>query len=546
MKALRQILALVEVQLRCLLNSFRRNGRGHSMVVSLVLSVVWYSLWLAAAVGAAVTPSFVGREEIEKALPGLLFMMMAYWQLAPVLTMSLGVALQMHKVMIYPVTTRTLFAVECLLRLGTGFEMVLVLCGLFLGLLAAGSPHSWELALALLLFVSFNVLLSAGIRNSIERIFQKRRLREVVVLLVISATLIPQILVWSATAREFAFWALLGGRSVPYWILPSGLAARIVTGGWAWSDAWILIGMVAAAGVFGYRQFRKGCQPDSSFAAASVPKPRPGRRLSLKDRLVRAPSRVLRDPIGALVEKEIVYLWRSPRFRLPFFMGFTFGVLAWVPLMKQWESSLGRWMDDSAVTLISLYALLLLGPVLFLNRFGFDRGAARFYFWLPLSMRRLLVAKNLATLLYGLLEVALVAVTCALIGLPITAGQLLEAFVVTMIALLYLLSVGNHMTVRFPSRSNPDRVSRAGPGHGITGAVQFLLFPASLLPVLFTFVVRHSDAGQQGFLLALALAAAGGCLLYLTVLGRSATYAEQKRELLLSHLSEGEDPIVTG
>ena len=112
---------------------------------------------------------------------------------------------------------------------------------------------------------------------------------------------------------------------------------------------------------------------------------------------MRAPSRVLLDPVGALVEKEIVYLWRSPRFRLPFFMGFTFGVIAWVPLMKQWESSLGRWMENSAVTLISLYALLLLGPVLFLNRFGFDRGAARFYFWLPLSMRRLLLAKNLAT-----------------------------------------------------------------------------------------------------------------------------------------------------
>jgi ABC-2 type transport system permease protein len=304
--------------------------------------------------------------------------------------------------------------------------------------------------------------------------------------------------------------------------------------------------MVIAAGVFGYRQFCKGCQPDNSFAAATVPKSRRGRRLSLKERFVRAPSRVLPDPIGALVEKEIVYLWRSPRFRLPFFMGFTFGVIAWVPLVKQWESSLGRWMADSSVTLISLYALLLLGPVLFLNRFGFDRGAARFYFWLPLTMRGLLLAKNLTTLLYSLLEVALVAVTCALIGLPITTQQLLEAFVVATIALLYLLSVGNYMSVRFPSRSNPDRVSRAGPGHGITGAVQFLLFPASLVPVLFAFVVRHGDAGQQGFFLALMAAALGGCLLYATVLDRAARYAELNRELLLGHLTDGEDPIVTG
>jgi ABC-2 type transport system permease protein len=362
----------------------------------------------------------------------------------------------------------------------------------------------------------------------------------------VCATLLPQFLVWSAGAREVAYLVLSSGRSIPSWILPSGLAARVAVGEWVWSDLAMLLGMVGAAGVFGYRQFRNGCQPDLSFAATTVPKARPGRRLSLKEHLMKAPSWVLGDPIGALAEKEIVYLWRSPRFRLPFFMGFTFGVIAWVPLMRQWESSLGRWMADSAVALISLYALLLLGPVLFLNRFGFDRGAARFYFWLPLSMRRLLLAKNLCTLLYCLLEVALVAVTCLLIGLPVSGRQILEAFAVASIALLYLLAVGNYMTVRFPSRSNPDRVSRAGPGHGVTGAVQFLLFPASLAPVLSAFAAGYGGAGQQGFLLTLAAAAAGGCLLYLAVLDRSARYAEQNRELILSHLSEGEDPIVTG
>jgi ABC-2 type transport system permease protein len=546
MKPVRQILALVEVQLRCLLNVFRQNGRRRSMLLSVGLSVAWYGLWVAAAVASAIVPKLVGRADIEKALPGLLFMMMGYWQLGPVLTMSLGVSLQMRKVTIYPVTTRTLFAVEVLLRLGGGLEMVLVLCGLFVGLLAAGTPHGWELALSFVLFVAFNVLLSAGIRNWIEHVFQKRMLREVLVLLVVCATLLPQLLVWSESARDFAYLVLDSSRSIPYWIMPSGLAAVIAAGDWVWSDLAILLGMVAAAGVFGYRQFRHGCQPDHSFAAATVPKPRPGRRLSLKEHLMRAPTRVLGDPIGALVEKEIIYLWRSPRFRLPFLMGFTFGVIAWVPLMRQWETSLGRWMADSAVALISLYALLLLGPVLFLNRFGFDRGAARFYFWMPLTMRRLLLAKNLATLLFSLIEVALVAGTCALIGLPVGVVQVVEAFAVASVALLYLLAVGNHMTVRFPSRSNPDRVSRAGPGHGVTGAVQFLLFPAALVPVLSAFGVGLGGGGQQGFLLMLAVAAAGGFLLYWTVLDRSARYAEQNRELLLSQLSEGEDPIVSG
>ena len=545
MTAIGQILALVEVQIRCFLNAFRHRGRGRTMVISIALSVIWYGLWLAAAIGSAVIPRLVGRAEIERALPGLLFMTMAYWQLAPLVTMSLGVSLQMRKVTIYPVTTPTLFAVECLLRLGTGFEMVLLLCGLFAGLVAAGSPHPADLALAFLLFIAFNVLLSAGIRNSIERIFQKRRLREAVVLAVVISTLLPQFLVWSAEARDTASALLEGGRSIPYWVLPSGLAAQIGVSGAAWSDVLVLCGMLLAAGFFGYRQFRKSCISDSSFAASALPKPRPGGGWSLREGVLRTLSRGLPDPIGALVEKEIVYLWRSPRFRLPFFMGFTFGVIAWVPLMSHWESRLGGWVADSAVTLISLYALLLLGPVLFLNRFGFDRGAARFYFWLPLDMRVLLFSKNLTTLIYALLEIGLVVVTCWLIRFPLSLEKVAESFAVSLIALLYLLSVGNHMSVRFPSISNPDRVSRAGPGHGIAGAVQFLLFPLSLSPIFVAFLARRVSGSQLAFVLLLAAAAVAGCLLYATVLNGSARFAEQNRELLLSNLTQDEGPIVT-
>ena len=166
--------------------------------------------------------------------------------------------------------------------------------------------------------------------------------------------------------------------------------------------------------------------------------------------------------MGALVEKELRYLWRSPRFRLPFFMGFTFGVIAWIPIMQQWET-LGKWMEQSAVSLISLYSFLLLGPVMFLNRFGFDRGATRSYFWLPVSLRQLLLAKNLATVVFAAMEVTLVTLVCWLVGVEIGWVQIVETVAVSSIALLYLLSVGNYMSIRYPVASNPDRISRAAP-----------------------------------------------------------------------------------
>ena len=220
-------------------------------------------------------------------------------------------------------------------------------------------------------------------------------------------------------------------------------------------------------------------------------------------------------------------------------MGFTFGVAAWVPIMRHWEATVGAWMEHSAVTLISLYAFLLLGPVMFLNRFGFDRHSTRFYFWLPLGFRDLLIAKNLATLFFAGLELALVALACRLIGLAIGFQEVLEAALVGFIAMLYLLSVGNHMSVRFPVASNPDRVSRAGMGHGLRAAIQFTLFPFSLAPVAAAIASRYYWGGDQAFAETLAVAALAGAGIYLFTLSRAAAYGQRYSERFISHLSEG-------
>ena len=362
-------------------------------------------------------------------------------------------------------------------------------------------------------------------------------------MLLVSCTILPQLLIWSETARNLARDAWMSGLGIPYWLAPSGLAARISVGRGESEDWMILTAMAVAAAVFGFYQFRQMSRLSSSATSSVLPRTRGW--VNLQGRLVRLPSHVLPDPLGALVEKELRYLWRSPRFRLPFFMGFTFGVIAWVPIMKNWQASVGDWLEQSAVTFISLYALLLLGPVMFLNRFGFDRDAARFYFWLPLSFRTLLLAKNLTTLVFAMLEIALVCGVCLLIGLPVGLPESLEAFAVGLIALLYLMSVGNHMSVRHPVASNPDRISRAGPGHGLRATVQFLLFPMSLLPLLAAYIGRYRYDSLEGYVGVLALAAAGGITLYLLTLTRTVRYGRRHRELLLSHLTPGGAPVVS-
>ncbi len=538
-------MALLRLQKQTVANTFRQHSERHGLIVSIIFSSLWYGLWASLAIGAALTPNLIGVEDVEAALPGVLLFVMGYWQLSPLVTLSLGVSLDMRKLALYPTTIPTLFLVECLLRIWSGLEMILLLIGLWIGLITAGTAHPWLMTLALALFVAFNLLFSAGVRNLIERIFQRRILREIVLVSMVSLTVAPQMLAFSERARDLARLAIANRVSVPYWLFPSGLTARIGLGEASGGDAALMLAMLAAAGLFGYAFFAGSCRLTSaSTAGEQAPAMRGARNdLTLLQKLARLPSRIFPDPLGTLMEREIKYLWRSPRFRLPFFMGFTFGVIAWVPIMLRVEGPVGEGMRQSAVSFITLYALLLLGPVLFLNRFGFDRGASRFFFWMPINFEQLLLSKNLATAVYCYFEMSLVAAICWIVGLPVGPAKLVEAIVVTTVAMLYLMSVGNHMSVRFPVPSNPDRVSRAGAGHGWRAAVQFLFFPLSLTPILFAFAWRYIWDSPAGYFWMMIAAGVLGAMLYAASFLSAAGYGQRNREALIGHLSMGEGPL---
>ena len=58
-------------------------------------------------------------------------------------------------------------------------------------------------------------------------------------------------------------------------------------------------------------------------------------------------------------------------------MGFSFGLLIWTPIAFGRLSTERSFMSDNYLTMVSIYALLLLSDALFWNCFGFDRSAAQ-------------------------------------------------------------------------------------------------------------------------------------------------------------------------
>ena len=368
-----QTSAIVRVQLQSLRNYGRRAGMG--TVLTILASVIWYGLWLA---GTIVFTKFIAGahpEQANSALTAGLFIIFLYWQITPLLMAATGFALDMRKLLVYPIAPARLFGIDLVLRAITSLESIFLLAGASIGVLMNRRLNKSG-ALAIVMFLALNLFVAAGVREIITRLFARRRTRELLVLVIVLLAATPQLIVLTNAGDKVTGVA----RRLNVQALPWSAAASAATG--TNSAAQILVVGIWTAGAFafGKRQFEKSLRFDADAAAASGPAKASG-AARLMDRIQRWPSHLFRDPLAALLEKEIRTLARSPRFRLVFLMGFTFGLLIWFPIYLGRGG--GGFMGRHFLSVVSAYALLLLGDVCFWNCFGFDRAAAQAYLVVP-------------------------------------------------------------------------------------------------------------------------------------------------------------------
>ncbi len=349
---------------------------------------------------------------------------------------STGSALDIRKLLVYPIPHRELFTLEVLLRISTGVEMLLLLGGSFAGLLLNPKVPLWA-PFTLVFFVAFNLLFSAGIRDLLVRLLARKRVREITTLLFVMAAALPQLMLRGGFPSRFR--RVFEGDASPYWFWTA--TARLAQGEFSWINAGVLLAWTGAAYFFGRWQFERGLAFDSGEASADTA-PR-GRTASRLDWFYRLPNAILPDPLAALVEKELRFLSRTPRFRLVFLMGFSFGILIWFPIAFGDHRNSHSFIGDNYLTFVSVYALVILSDTLFWNIFGFDRSAAQIYFLVPVKISTVLLGKNLAAALFIFLEITAVALVCALLRLPLNGLRILEAISVTFVVATFMVAIGN-------------------------------------------------------------------------------------------------------
>jgi len=527
--------AILWAQWRTLWNHFPRANRA-GVLLGAVLGVAWYAGF--GVLGASACFLMADPKEISalaKILPGGLLLAFLYWQIVPLLLVSTGSSLDMRRLLAYPIPKRELFTLEVLLRFSTGVEVVIVLFGAACGLLLNPQIPKWA-PLALAVFALFNLFVSAGVRDLLVRLFARRGVREILVFLFVLMAAIPQLLITTGTGARLHHLLPFTAGGIWPWIAAAGLAQ----GHWTLPNALNLGGWTLLAYAFGRSQFERGLRFDANEASAY--KPAKPQLAAWTEGLFRLPGRLLPDPLAVLIEKELRVLSRSSRFRLVFLMGFSFGLLIWLPLTFGKTAFAGSWLTRNYLAMVSVYALVLLSDVLFWNVFGFDRSAAQIYFLTPVKLETVLLAKNLAAVFVILVEVSLIALMCALLRFPVRLEKLLEAYLVALTVSSYFMAAGNLSSAYNPKPVNPSKSFRSNAGRH-TQALLMLLLPVGMFPVLLAYAARYAFQSDAAFFGVLLVDLAFGVITLRIASGSAMRAARQRQETILTVLGGGEGPL---
>ncbi|HEX5230013.1 MAG TPA: hypothetical protein VFW44_20010 [Bryobacteraceae bacterium] len=532
-----QIGAIVWAQYRSTRSRLPRASLG-GVIFTGVLTTIWFGAFAYLGVVAAFLLSRPGElAAFHRIMPPALLVCFLYWQVIPVLLTSMGASLDLRKLLVYPIPKRALFAIEVILRVTTGIEMLLILTGASIGLLLNPNVPFWA-PFSLLIFVLFNLFFSTGVRDLLARMLAHKRIRELVVFLFVLAAALPQLILFKGSEGRMRHF--FGGE--PSAFFPWTATARLSLGQFSWMNLGVLLAWTLAAFVFGRTQFERSLRFDAAEASSKGTSFR--RRKSRLEWLYQLPNMILPDPLAALVEKELRFLSRAPRFRLVFLMGFSFGLLIWAPIAFGRISNERSFLSDNYLTMVSVYALLLLSDALFWNCFGFDRSAAQVYFLVPAKMSTVLAGKNIAAAFWVLIEIVAIALVCALLRLPLSGLKILEAFVVTCVITLFILAVGNVASLYNPRAVNPVKTMKTS-AQSRSQALLMLAFPLTLIPVALAYLARYAFDTEWAFFGVLVFGGLVGLLVYFYSMQSALRAAAHRREQIIAALSHGDGLVET-
>lgn len=531
--------AIVWAQSRVSAN-FLRGANKAGIAVQWIVMALWYLAWVAGAAGAGYFVSGAAPLSVlEFTLPLGLFGMFSFWQVIPVVAASQGGAIDLRRLLAFPIPSNQLFLLEVTLRVTTAPEMLILCAGLCAGFACNRALPLWS-PFALLPFIALNLLLAAGIKSLLERAFRRKGIRELLVFGFVALTLLPQLLdAAPLSIPNFGAFPALAVLKPLLQLLPWSASARLALGQAPLLSLAALAFWVAGAYVVSRRLFARSLRLEEHSGAAPHPA---AQHPAWQDRLFRWPSAFFSDPLAVIAEKECRSLFRSSRFRLTFLMAAAMGALLWLPAALR---NPGGWTSSNYLIMTCLYGALVLGDSLYWNIFGFERASAQQWFVIPVSFRQALWAKNIVSAAFSLLSLLFQALLAVVLPVHVGPPQVLDALATLAVFLPVLLGAGNLASVYAPRPTDPDDAWR---NNG--GKLQLLFlagFPILALPPFLAYAARWAmDDCYWIFHAVMAAAFAASLCFYVAATDSAAGAAEERKEQMASALARTAGPVSTG
>ena len=470
------------------------------------------------------------------------------WLMVPVIAASYQEQSSMGVLLRFPVRLGSYFTLYLISGFMDASTIVGSICclGIWLGIRLARPDMAGPLAMVLVIFAGFNILMVRAVFAWIDRWLAQRRSREILgvvfIVLVLSAQLFNPALYQhgrkdaAATAQQMREQVretrtrygpmLKTVDKVQQW-LPPGSAARAVqesaAGRPAAETAWLgMLGIwwLVTGGTLGLRLRAEYRGENLGWAPARSQSSAPERYWSLGGS----------GACTAAVEKEL----RSMRRTLPYLFAAGVPLLLMLVIAGLFHPGASGQVFPYALPLCVAYALLGFTP-LFYNSLGAEGAGIQLLFLSPTPMRTVMLAKNLLHgALYLVVGSAAVALGCWRLGAP--PAPLLAALGAWLLfALPSSWIAGNILSLTMAYRVNPGRLGQP-PGSMANRLIAMLIQAATLALGAAVFSICWKLGEPWWAVPMLLLMAAAACLAWQRVLSNVDAMALDRREELIELL----------
>ena len=539
MSSYSQLGVIIWVQLKSMRNAFSRAEKGGTLL-TLLVSLLWYGMFTLGAVGLSFGLAKAPPDRVSAFASVVLLIMTGIWQVFPIMLGSSGAHIDIRRLLVYPIPTGQLFSLEVALRITTALEMAILLAGMIAGV-TFNRNIGWWAPVALLLFGAFNLLLSTAIKQVLARLAGRKYMGELAFLLFIMLLLIPQLLA-SGQDTQWAVKYIEKMKPVMA-VLPWGATGKLALGNSDPKSWLILLAWVGLTYRFARMQFERLLQMDESGERKkSSATQRVAASTGLLEQFYRIPGRLFADPLAAIIEKELRFLSRAPRFRLLLLLASTMGTLLWMPQVLRAKDQAGSFLANNYLTFTCMYSMLILAENLFVNSFGFDRAAAQNWFVLPVDFRTVLRAKNMVAFVFLGFCFCLTAAIGFLLPVSHSLLKFAEAASVCSVYIIFMLSIGNIGSVYQPKPVDPQQSWRSNSPSRVQ-ALMMLVYPVMYLPIALAYAARWATEMEWTFFVVLGIDAILACGFYYVAMESAVEMADERREKIISLLSAQSGPI---